>query len=151
MSAKCEGNIARPVTSTQDLSTLTVESIRHAMHKKDKWAIAKWDCQYEIAALIADNIRNGKAIAISDGSFKNANGTSAFLVCAEDDSKKIIDVNAVPGACKEQSAYRSELAGVSGILMVLDIVCTKFRITSGGIEIGLDGQQAMIAASEVGP
>jgi hypothetical protein len=60
-------------------------------------------------------------------------------------------VNAVPGACQEQSAYRSELAGVSGILMVLDIVCKKFKIKSGGIEIGLDGQQAMIAASEDWP
>jgi hypothetical protein len=59
--------------------------------------------------------------------------------------------NAVPGACKEQSVYRSELAGISGILMVLDIVCKKFNITVGGIGIGLDGQQAMISASKDWP
>jgi hypothetical protein len=35
--------------------------------------------------------------------------------------------------------------------MVLDIVCKKFNIMSGGIKIGLDGQQAMVAASEDWP
>jgi hypothetical protein len=151
MFATYEGSMTRPVVRKQDPTNLTLESIRHEMKKNDKWAIAEWDCTQGIAATIAEDIRSGKATAISDGSFKNENGTSAFLVCAEDDSKKIIGVNAVPGACKEQSAYRSELAGVSGILMVLDILCKKFRIQSGGIEIGLDGQQALIAASEDWP
>ena len=35
--------------------------------------------------------------------------------------------------------------------MVLDILCKKFKIQSGGIEIGLDGQQAMLAASKDWP
>ena len=143
-----------PATDTilkQDLSLLTLESIRHERTKKDKWAIAEWDCKHDTASRIATDLRDGTATAVSDGSFKNENGTSAFLVCAEDDSQRIIGVNAVPGACKEQSAYRSELAGISGILMVLDILCKKFKITSGSIEIGLDGQQALIAASEDWP
>ena len=135
----------------QDLSSLTLESIRHKQNKKDKWAITEWDCKHATAARVAEDIKNGTATAVSDGSFKNKNGTSAFLVCAKDDSQRIIGVNVVPGACKEQSAYRSELAGISGILMVLDILCKKFQITSGAIEIGLDGQQALIAASEEWP
>jgi hypothetical protein len=35
--------------------------------------------------------------------------------------------------------------------MVLDILCKKFKIDSGSIEIGLDGQQALIAASDEWP
>ncbi len=141
----------RSALLNQDLSSLTLESLRQEQNKKDKWAIAEWDCKHTIATRVAEDIKNGTATAVSDGSFKNENGTSAFLVCAEDDSQRIIGVNAVPGACKEQSAYRSELAGISGILMVLDILCKKFQITSGAIEIGLDGQQALIAASEEWP
>jgi hypothetical protein len=125
--------------------------IRQEQHKQDKWAIAERDCKYETSARITADIQNRKATAISDGSFKNDNDTSAFHVCAEDDSQRIIDVNAIPGSCKEQSAYQSELAGISGILLVLNIMCKKFKIRSSSIEIGLDGQQALLAASEDWP
>jgi hypothetical protein len=35
--------------------------------------------------------------------------------------------------------------------VVLNIVCKKFQIESGDIEIGLDGQQALLAALEEWP
>jgi hypothetical protein len=50
----------------------------------------------------------------------------------------IIGVNAVLGAPDEQSAYRSELARASGILMAIAILWKK-NILSGNIEIALDG------------
>jgi hypothetical protein len=40
------------------------------------------------------------------------------------------------------------LAGISGILMVLDILCKKFKIKLSSIEIGLNGQQILVTASE---
>jgi hypothetical protein len=38
--------------------------------------------------------------------------------------KRIISVNSVPGNSDEQSAYRSELVGVSGSLSIIEAVCT---------------------------
>jgi ribonuclease HI len=149
--ATCRDPIPPSAIRQPDMSDLTLDSIRNEQHKQDKWAIAEWDCKHETAVRIAEAIQDHTATAISDGSYKNDNGTSAFLVCAEDDSQRIVGVNAVPGSCKEQSAYRSELAGISGILLVLQILCTKFKIHSGSIEIGLDGQQALLAASEDWP
>jgi hypothetical protein len=56
--------------------------------------------------------------AVSDGSFKNAIGISASILfySKATDPNRIISVNSVPGNREEQSAYRSELAGVSGFL-----------------------------------
>jgi hypothetical protein len=113
--------------------------------------IAKWDCQHAIARKIAADIRRSMTTAVSDGSFKNENGTSTFLVCAKYDSQRIIGVNAVPGACKYQIAYQSELVGISGVLLVLDILCKKIKINNGSIEIRLDRQQTLITASEEWP
>jgi hypothetical protein len=61
----------------------------------------------------------------------------------EDNSQQIIGVNAVLGACKDQSAYQSKLAGISGIILVLDMLCKKLKIDDGSIQIGLSGQQAL--------
>jgi hypothetical protein len=56
-------------------------------------------------------------------------------------------VNAVPGPEETQSAYRSELAGVSGSLAILASVCSLYQISSGTATLGLDGDQALKAAS----
>ena len=56
--------------------------------------------------------------------------------------------NWVPGLEDEQSAYRSELAGISGVLASLKIIVKKFKIDSGTIEIGLDGESALGQAED---
>jgi hypothetical protein len=138
LSATCQQGLTEP-TAIPDILGLMLESIRHEQHKKDKWEIAEWDCKkYKTVEWLAVDIQNSTATAIIDGSFKNENGTLTFHVLAEDDLQRIIGVNyAVPaGACKEQSAYRSELAGILGILMVLDILFEKFK--SNGEALGSD-------------
>ncbi len=71
--------------------------------------------------------------------------------CSERLENRIIGVNAVPGAADEQSAYRSELAGVSGIIHILKLLCKKFSIKDGSVQIGLDGDQALKAAAGTWP
>jgi hypothetical protein len=102
---------------------------------------------------IAAAIIRGSARAVSDGSFKNAMGTSASILfhSKATDPNRIISVNSVPGNCEEQSAYCSELTGVSGALSLIVAVCIVHGIHTGSIPIGLDGEQAMIAASEDWP
>jgi hypothetical protein len=135
-----------PPTSRLLQPDTSMEVLRQQESKQDQWAIAEWDHHQANLPNLVRDIQQGTASAVSDGSYKNDNGTSAFLLCADDVDNCIIGVNAVPGAPSEQSAYRSELAGVSGILMAIKLVCKKFKITSGSVEIGLDGQQALEAA-----
>ena len=71
-------------------------------------------------AHIADGIRAGTAGAVSDGSFELdiQVGTSSFTMAAtqENDEERLDGSNYVTGIAEDQSPYRSELAGVIGIL-----------------------------------
>jgi hypothetical protein len=42
------------------------------------------------AERLTADIQNSAATAVSDGSFKSEKDASAFLVCAEDDSQRIM-------------------------------------------------------------
>ena len=48
------------------------------------------------------------------------------------------------GAAEDQSAYRSELAGVIGALTILDVLVRHNDITEGAVTIALDGDSALI-------
>ena len=54
----------------------------------------------------------------------------------------------VPGSPEHQGAYRSELAGIEGVLITLQELCRIHDIQSGGITIGLDGQAAKEEAED---
>ena len=97
---------------------------------------------------IAKGIRDGTARAVSDGSFNpvtpiGPSGTSALNISASNENADVLEaVNWVPGTVIDQSAYRSELAGVCGILACLSIIVQHFDIKTGGITIALDGESA---------
>ena len=93
------------------------------------------------------------AIAVSDGSFKDYKGTSAFVIEVSPSQQlgHAIGVNAIPGEPVDQSPYRSELGGVSGIIATVHLICTVHGIQKGSIEVGLDGEQAMKAICGDGP
>lgn len=100
-------------------------------------------------------IISGQATAVSDGSFKEVKGdrfgTSSFVLRGANRAAGALGVNSVPGNYHEQSAYRSELAGISGSLAIISAICDKYDITSGSITIALDGEQALLNASSTWP
>ena len=111
----------------------------------DQWAIKEVTISDNGIAL-ATAIRNGTAIAVSDGSYKDGRGTAAFILEISDQFQaagRIVGVNVIPGETEDQSSYRSELGGVSGIVETARILCNIHDINSGAIEVGLDGEQAM--------
>jgi hypothetical protein len=133
----------------------TLCSIRAALDlrkKLDKWSVQSADVG-DNGRSIAAAIIQGSARAVSDGSFKNAMGTPASILfhSKATDPNRLISVNSVPGNGEEQSAYRSKLAGVSRSLSLIAAVCLVHDIHTGSITIGLEGKQAMIAASEDWP
>ena len=102
-------------------------------------------------AEIAQAISNGKARAISDGSFRpiEKTGTSGFIITPGKTTRNSLKgCNWVPGLKHEQSAYQSELAGINGLLSCIKIIVKKFGITNGSIEIGLDGESAKDQAED---
>jgi hypothetical protein len=80
---------------------------------------------------VAPAIRDGTAIAISDGSFKDGFGTSALVIEASDSTDNIIAVNVVPGNLADQGSYRSELAGIFGQITLVNTLCNVHGITQG--------------------
>jgi hypothetical protein len=103
---------------------------------------------------IATAITKGTARAISDGSYDpiTHKGTSSLTIVADKHDKDPLDGdNWVPGLSSDQSAYRSELAGISGILAALALITQHYNITNGSITIALDGESALDIASADDP
>jgi hypothetical protein len=107
-----------------------------------KWAVEKFAVTDGGRAL-ADAIRLGHAIAVSDGSYKDELGMAAYVLEGENGTNRIVAVLKVPGLSADQSPYRSELSGLYGIVVMVEVVCTHFEITSGAIEVGCDGLSAL--------
>ena len=94
---------------------------------------------------IAIAIRNGTARAISDGSYieEVQKGSSAFIITpGKTIENRFVGYNWVPGSPEDQNPYRSELAGINGVLSAIAVIVKMKDITEGEIEIALDGLSA---------
>jgi hypothetical protein len=107
----------------------------------------KWAVQYlfskDDGRKVAMEIISGTAIAVSDGSYKDNFGTSAFIFECVNSKGRITGKNCIPGAPTDQSAHRSEVGGIVDMAITLKILCNMYDITSGKITLGLDGKTAL--------
>mgnify|MGYP003460263465 FL=1 len=92
---------------------------------------------------VAQAIRDGKAIAVSDGSFKLAIGTASWVLQGEDHADEVKGRCRVPGPEDWQSAYRSELCGLLGSIYFATTLAKHKGITTGKIRVGCDGLSAI--------
>ena len=106
------------------------------------WAIA--DCSFQDEGRdLVQAIIDGTAIGVSDGSFKNAIGTSGWVL--EDSlGHRIRGANVIPGSRLDQSSYRGELDGLYAMILMAEQLCLQYSIQSGSIEIGCDGLEALL-------
>lgn len=88
-------------------------------------------------------IEQGDPIANSDSSFQDQFGTATWVLEGLCFIGRIIGDVTIPGAAKDQSAYRRELAGIYSLLVCAVHLCDLFDITSGFIELWCDGQSAL--------
>jgi hypothetical protein len=95
---------------------------------------------------VGTSIRNGSCLAISDGSFKDQHGTASWTVQGEDSFGALGSSLITPGNPEDQSAYRSELAGLFGIATIVNLLCQHYDIAEGTVIIGCDGLQALLHA-----
>jgi hypothetical protein len=94
---------------------------------------------------LASDIRRGKAIAVSDGSYSELKGIgTASWVLSTASNTSFITAGAIsPGPPNIQTSYRSEILGLLGILEALDNFCTKWDIHNGKCTIYCDGLSAL--------
>jgi hypothetical protein len=86
----------------QTKDSLTLDSLPSSL----LWAVHEYALPLNLSLLVA-SISAGTAPAVSDGSFKDKFGTSAFTTL-DALATSIIGLNAVPGHSNDQGAYRSE-------------------------------------------
>ncbi len=64
-----------------------------------------------------DAIRDGYAIAITDGVFKEETGISAYATDSRDTYGQFIAINVVLGYPEDQTSLQRELAGFYGVVV----------------------------------
>jgi hypothetical protein len=84
--------------------------------------------------------------AVSDGSFKEAFGTAAWMIHINNNCE-IRGHCITPGNSSDQSAYRSELAGIYGIACTIWYLHSKHGL-SGSITVGCNGLSALRQAQK---
>ena len=137
--------------SANPTSPNSLEAARRSLPSSDIWA-ADILIHNDEGLAVALAIKARTAYAVSDGSYKDQRGTSAFLLQGPDGTNgRILGMNEIPGSDQDQSPYRAELGGILGVIATVNCLCRLHSISSGAIECRLDGEQAMKHASGSNP
>ena len=87
---------------------------------------------------LADAMKIGSSVAVSDASLKSCFGTAAFVIEGPTDIHRAVGVNIVPGPVKDGDSYRCELSGLIGAMTVVRTICQSHNVSSGGMQVACD-------------
>ena len=120
------------------------------LHKRagEQWALQQMLTTESIDEIIRDLV-NGTAVAVSDGSYKDKAGTACWIIENASGTQRIMGLVNVPGYGSDHSAYRSEIAGIYGIVLVIEMIQQVWGLQTGGVLIGCDGKSALKQAVDV--
>ena len=104
---------------------MTLADAVQMLPETDRWAVEYLFSEND-GQSIAMEISMGTAIAVSDGSYKDNFGTSAFIFDGLYTTSRITGRNRIPGSPADQSAHRSEVGGIVGMAVTLNssVPCT---------------------------
>eukprot|EP00536_Pseudo-nitzschia_multiseries_P011651 jgi/Psemu1/29570/gm1.29570_g len=100
---------------------------------------------------------SGSASAVCDGSYDPIllRGTSSFILSPNTSTKALMvfltGSNLVSGSPEDQSSYRSELAGIIGVLTCCFVLMDLYDVASSSLTIALDGDTALQQAQGTWP
>ena len=138
-----EDNITNQRTqSKQSLNKIFKE------RKGERWALQNIQMTDNIDEIVND-LSKGTAIGVSDGSFKDRFGTASWVIENESGTQRINGDCIIPGSPSDQSAYRSEIGGLYGLVIVVEMIKDMWNIQSGSIVLGCDGLNALQQALDV--
>jgi hypothetical protein len=107
-----------------------------------QWAVKRFDTT-DNGVTVARALQAGQAVALSDGLYKDQFGTSAMIIKVQDLLHSIVAVNVVPGNSESQGSFQSELSGLFGLAVLVNVICSVHQVTQGAIECGCDGKTAL--------
>ena len=124
--------------------TPSLVSFIETLHSKpgEMWAVHEVMSTTDISGILLD-IEKGTVVCVSDGSYKDECGTAAWIIENDEGTQRIQGKVAVPGFASDQSAYRSELAGLYAIVYVVETLIEVYGLVQGGVSIGCDGLSAL--------
>jgi hypothetical protein len=100
----------------------------------------------------AEAIKNHHAIVVSDGSCSSGKAAAAIIAKAQIHSPiSITCCNKVSGPPASVNAYRAELSGLFGGLVLIQAICLLHQVQAGKVKIALDGESALKRADVDGP
>ena len=110
--------------------------------KGEQWALRDIMMTESIDNIVTD-IAAGTAVAVSDGSYKDSKGTASWIVENASGTQRIVGRVVVPGYPSDQSAYRSEIAGLYGVTLIIEMITKVWGLPSGSVIVGCDGKSAL--------
>lgn len=140
----CTGWSKDKPTHVEEPSTTLLDAIE-SLPLTQQWAFEHFHCTDD-GQVIADAIRQGTAVAVSDGSFKNELGTAALVLEGQDSNNRILAGHLTPGPPSSQSSFQSELSGLYGIVLLVNTICRLHNIMEGKVCCACDGAQALAQA-----
>jgi hypothetical protein len=88
---------------------------------------------------LADAIKEGRAIAISDGSHKNKWGTASCPIMSDtNEAEQWAVLHVTPGRKDDQYAFRSEIGGIYAMAVAIELLCKFFHISNGSVSFESD-------------
>jgi len=104
-----------------------------------------WQLKIEVLGsehIIRAAIQNGKALAVSDGSFQDHRGACAWIIESENSDNRIMGQMIVPGNQGDHSSFRSEAAGIYGLLLTVWYLL-KDKPVQGTLMVACDGKSVL--------
>ena len=127
-----------------------VEGLRDWMkdQRGEEWVFTNVSMTDKIDKIISD-IQLGTAVGVSDGSYKEASGTAAWVLEDSTGEQSIVGRLISPGFASDQSAYRSEISGIYGMVAMVEGIASVWQLKEGKITLGCDGIQAGLQSLDV--
>ena len=124
-----------------------IEFCKTYVHPDAQWAIQhlKFNTEYDGLRLARAIENNHEVAAVSNGSFspKDLYGTAAWIIQDELTGSELTGMMIIPGQPNDLDAYRCELGGLYGIVVIIDALCVYHSIKSGSITRACDGDMAL--------
>ena len=130
--------------------TPNLEGLREWMRDQrgEEWVFANVSMTDSIDKIVTD-IQAGTAVGVSDGSYKEEFGTAAWVLEDSTGTQSIVGRLISPGFASDQSAYRSEISGIYGMVAMVEGIAKVWKLTQGKITLGCDGKQAGLQSLDI--
>jgi len=106
-----------------------------------KW----WNLELKIpdTKILKEAMKKGEAWAVSNGSFVQGAGAAAWTIEGQNKEGRCTGTSLAPGVKSDQSAFRTELAGIYNIVYTLQYMTATWEDKELHLKIACNGKSAV--------